>query len=123
MDTDETQTDPQEAPPGRRWWQRKPKPPPDPAIHLVMAQWGEYELIFNDILTRLNAQLARQAKMQKRALERIKLEGEPEPQIGAHPEGPPPVLQSSKQQLRTAWAAQRYGGILQSLTNSKEARE
>jgi hypothetical protein len=44
---------------------------PDPSIASVMAQWAEYELIFNDILMRLNAQLARQAKVEKKQLERL----------------------------------------------------
>ena len=93
------------------------KPPHPPSIAAVMSQWAEYELIFNDILQRLNAQLARQAKFEKKALERLTQDN------GEALDSSLPVLLTSKQQLRSAWAAQRYGGVLQSLQNTKEARE
>ena len=95
---------------------------PDPSLAAVMAQWAEYELIFNDILQRLNAQLARQAKFEKKALERLTLEGGGE-HNGSGLDVAPPILQTSKQALRSAWAVKRYGGLVQSLVNSKEARE
>jgi hypothetical protein len=87
-----------------------------------MAQWAEYELIFNDILQRLNAQLARQAKFEKKALERLTLEGGDD-HNGADPTVASPILQTSKQALRSAWAVQRYGGLVRTLVESKEARE
>jgi hypothetical protein len=121
MDIEQTQTDPQESAPRRRWWQKAPPPPPDPTIATIMAQWGEYELIFNDILTRLNAQLARQAKMQKRAFEKVKLEGEQEAVNGPSPAIPTvPAFQSPKQALRSAYASQRFGARVQAIVSSKE---
>ena len=123
MDTDKTQTKAARKRQIRLYWPFKRRPPPDPSIATVLAQWGEYELIFNDILIRLNAQLARQAKMHKRAIEKIKLDGEPEPTNGAHSVAPPLAVQSPKQALRSAYAAQRFGGRIQALVNSKEVRE
>jgi len=123
MDIDETQTKRPQKRQIRFSWPFRRRPPPDPSIAQVMAQWGEYELIFNDILTRLNAQLARQAKMQKRALEKIKLDGEAEPTNGAHTVAPPLAVQSSKQALRSAYAANRYGSRITAIVNSKEAEK
>lgn len=85
-----------------------------------MSQWAEYELIFNDILQRLNAQLARQAKMEKKAFERLN-QGNGSEEVGHI--SPPAVPLTSKQQLRSAYAASRYGGRISALVNSKEARE
>lgn len=90
---------------------------PDPSIAQVMAQWVEYELIFNDILQRLNAQLARQAKYEKAALARLTTETAPEPT-----QLPPPVL-NSKQQLRSHMAQQRFGGRVQAILAAKENRD
>ena len=123
MEADQKQGSPRKRPweAFRARLRRKPTHPP--SIAAVMAQWAEYELIFNDILQRLNAQLARQAKMEKKALERLTLEVVEERDtngdFGAHTH----AGQTSKQALRSAWAAQRYGGLVQSLVESKEARE
>jgi len=57
---------------------RRAERAPEPTIVEIMAQWAEYELIFNDLLTRLSAMLARQAKMEKKRLERLS-EAEPTP--------------------------------------------
>lgn len=92
---------------------RRPPPPPDPSIVQVMAQWAEYELIFNDILTRLNAQLARQAKADKKALERA-LQENPEQQTVL-------PLQSPKAALRSAYATGRYGDRIGTLLAAKES--
>ena len=92
---------------------RRAPPPPDPSIVAVMAQWAEYELIFNDILTRLNAQLARQAKADKKALERS-LQDEPTEQHVL------PLHQSPKAALRAAYASGRYGGRINTLLAAKE---
>jgi hypothetical protein len=122
MEADQKQVSPRKKPWEAFRARLRRKPPPHPSIAAVMAQWAEYELIFNDILQRLNAQLARQAKMEKKALERLTLEGGGEDN-GAGSGVAPPILQTSKQALRSAWAAQRYGGLVTSLVESKEARE
>ena len=109
MDPDKTQ--PTEAPRPRRtfWsWLRRD---PDPSIATVMAQWLEYELIFNDILTRLSAQLARQAKMEKRRLER-----EHTPDSRAAPRHIP----TTKQQLRSQYALSRFGSRIQNIIEQKQ---
>ena len=94
-----------------------------PSIAAVMSQWAEYELIFNDILQRLNAQLARQAKAEKKAFERLAREdGEGANVNGATQPPVAPVL-TSKQQLRSAYAQQRFGGRIQALINAQEPRE
>ena len=88
-------------------WRRRP---PDPSIASVMAQWAEYELIFNDILMRLNAQLARQAKVEKKQLERLTREagnGTPE-----HPVAAPMVARMTKAELRAHFGPQRPGARL-----------
>jgi len=108
MDVDETQAE--KPPRPRRWpwsWRRRE---PDPSIATVMAQWLEYELIFNDILTRLNAQLARQAKMEKRRLER-----ESTPDARAAPRHIP----TTKQQLRSQYALSRFGSRIQNIIEQK----
>lgn len=87
-----------------------------------MAQWTEYELIFNDILTRLNAQLARHAKMEKKALERAARElGEAPAGMGNGNQLPlPPV--SPKAALRSQYATGRYGSRIAALLASKEGQ-
>lgn len=82
---------------------------PDPSIVVVMAQWAEYELIFNDILTRLNAQLARQAKIEKQKLARSIREAGDEEQSDARGAGPTPVLAMTKAELRAHFGPQRPG--------------
>lgn len=80
---------------------------PDPSIASVMAQWAEYELIFNDILMRLNAQLARQAKVEKKQLERLTREagnGTPDAPVVATP-----VARMTKAELRAHFGPQRPG--------------
>ena len=86
---------------------------PELSIAQVMAQWAEYELIFNDILQRLNAQLARQAKYEKRRLEAQTAEAPPVQPVT-------PTYSDPKQALRSRYAAQRYGGRIQALLNAKE---
>ncbi|GAJ21383.1 unnamed protein product [marine sediment metagenome] len=121
MDTTETQTKAPQKRQIRFRWPFHRRPPPDPSIATVLAQWGEYEIIFNDILIRLNAQLARQAKMHKRAMEKLTLDGEAEPTNGAHTVAPPLAVQSPKQALRSAYAANRFGSRISAIVNSREA--
>lgn len=96
----------------RSWLRRDPHP----SIVQVMAEWAEYQLIFNDILQRLSIQLARQAKVEKKRLERL---------ADAQPAAmePPVQPQTTKQALRSQYAMSRYGGRVQSLLESKEARD
>jgi hypothetical protein len=75
---------------------------PDPSIASVMAQWAEYELIFNDILMRLNAQLARQAKVEKKQLER--LTGDDSGPVVAPAR---PIADMTKAELRSHFGPQR----------------
>lgn len=42
----------------------------------IHAEWLEYKVIFDDILSRLSTQLARQAKMEKDRIKRISIEAE-----------------------------------------------
>jgi len=56
----------------------------------IEAEWLEYKLVFEDILTRLGAQLARVAKAEKKRLD-VQLEP---PQLDLEPQG------TSKQALR-----------------------
>lgn len=44
----------------------------------IRAEWAEYQIIFQDLLTRQSALLARQAKMEKRRLERLTVPPDPE---------------------------------------------
>jgi hypothetical protein len=70
-----------------------------------MAQWAEYELIFNDILMRLNAQLARQAKVEKKQLERLTREAGNGEQVAA---AATPIARMSKAELRAHFGPQRH---------------
>lgn len=91
--------------------------PQDPTIVQVMAQWAEYELIFNDILLRLNAQLARQAKVQKKALARIAQD-----EAAETPEAAPSAPhQTTKQALRSQVARQQFGPRIDAILAAKEA--
>ncbi len=99
-----------------------PRRTPHPSIAAVMAQWAEYELLFNDMLNRFNALLARQAKAEKAILTRLAAEG------GAGDEGhgsdgaaPVPIL-SSKAALRTRIAHERFGGRVEAILAAKESR-
>lgn len=84
---------------------------PEPSIAAVMAQWLEYELIFNDILTRLGAQLARQAKIEKRRLQREQVDIRPAPA----------PAQSAKAALRSQYALSRFGGRVERILAEKQA--
>lgn len=87
-----------------------------------MAQWAEYELIFNDILQRLNAQLARQAKYEKAALARLTAEGGVgEGRDDAEPVAPAPIL-SPKRALQVQLGRQRFGGRAAAILAAKESR-
>ena len=55
--------------------------------------------------------------------ERLTGEGAGELGDGVSAQPAPAILPTSKQALRSAWAVKRYGGLVQSLVNSKEARE
>lgn len=96
----------------RSWLSRDP----EPSVVQVMAEWAEYQLIFNDILVRLSAQLARQAKLEKSRLARM---AEEAPQMME----PPVPVPTTKQALRTQYAMSRYGGRVQALLEAKETRD
>ncbi len=85
--------------------------PRDPSIAAVMAQWVEYELIFNDILLRLNAQLARQAKVEKKQLARQLAATGDEEERGAHLAGLIPVAAMSKHELRSHFGRARFASL------------
>lgn len=85
---------------------------PEPSIAAVMAQWLEYELIFNDILTRLSAQLARQAKIEKKRLDRDQ---------GAETRAAPLPSVSTKAGLRSQYAVSRFGSRIQAILADKQA--
>lgn len=80
----------------------------------IQAEWLEYQLIFDDLLSRMSSSLARQAKAERKRLRRL-AEAEPSstsdsPQLQLLPNG---SGSSSKAQLRSL-AAQRLGlGSLQ----------
>jgi hypothetical protein len=77
-----------------------------------MAEWAEYQLIFNDILTRLSAHLARQAKVDKK---RLDAQVRDAPETVAAPVSAP----GGKQALRSQYAMQRFGGRIQALMDAK----
>lgn len=87
-----------------------------------MAQWAEYELIFNDILQRLNAQLARQAKYEKQALARLAAEGGTGDEDRSLTSTSPVPILSAKQALRSRVAQEKFGGRVQEILAAKEAR-
>lgn len=122
MDSDQKQRNPR----GGVWARVRalfgPHRPPHPSIAQVMAQWVEYELIFNDILQRLNAQLARQAKYEKAARARLAAEGGMgEVDNGSDGAAPIPIL-GAKQALRSRVAQEKFGGRVQAILEAKEAR-
>jgi hypothetical protein len=80
------------------WLWRKPREPEPPSILQIRAEWAEYEMIFNDILNRWSAKLAREAKMEKKRLART---FEPPPEAGPLPAA------DLKAQLRTRVASMR----------------
>lgn len=100
----------------RSLFRRRPPAVPDPSIVKVMAEWAEYQIIFNDILGRLSSQFARQAKMEKKRLERI---------ADAVPVTmpTPPVAISTKAALRTQYAMSRYGSRIEGLIRAKETED
>jgi len=63
----------------------------------VQAEWLEYKLIFEDILTRLGAQLARVAKAEQKRLER---QMDPEPRVS--PLGDPRAQRKAELRQRVA---------------------
>ena len=102
--------------PIRRRWFRGRRREPEPQIQEVMAQWAEYQMIFNDILQRLSAQLARQAKMEKKRLDKIASEIPVQLDMIQAQETP----KNTKQALRTQYAATRFGGRIQAILNAKD---
>lgn len=91
--------------------------------HQVAAEWLEYKLIFNDILTRLGAQLARAAKVEHK---RLKKQLAPAPELAssaAEHELRPLMTHDRKSELRRKAATMR--GIIhprsQPVTNGEDA--
>lgn len=121
QDTPDVAPEPLEAGGGRkprrtlRRWLRRDPPAPQPSIVRVMAEWAEYQVIFNDILVRLSAQLARQAQYEKKRLKAV--DQAPEQPTPEH--APPVVAGSTKAALRSRYAMQRFGGRVQALLDSK----
>jgi hypothetical protein len=77
------------------------------------AEWIEYKIIFEDLLTRWGAQLARQAKAEAKKLR------ESDPSEAVRP--PPPPPRSQKAELRTQYALSRFGGRIQEILREKQA--
>lgn len=78
----------------------------DPRAEMMTlrAEWAEYQLIFNDLLARWSAKLAREAKMEKKRLARLAEVTEPDHRA-------PPVLPvSPKAALRSRFAASVLAG-------------
>ena len=100
----------------RSLFRRRPPDVPEPSIVKVMAEWAEYQIIFNDILGRLSSQFARQAKVEKQRLERI---------ADAMPSERPvaPVQMSTKAALRTQYAMSRFGGRIEGLIRAKDTQD
>lgn len=78
----------------------------------IRAEWLEYQQIFDDVLQRLSAQLARQAKSEKRRLESL-FDQQP-----LSRDVPPP--RSKKEELRSRVAAMRGVGPQLSLPNGSD---
>lgn len=122
MATDVNQSNPRGGVWARVWSLIHGRRAPHPSIAQVMAQWAEYELLFNDMLTRFNALLARQAKAEKATLARLAAEGGTEAVVhGSEGEASVPIL-SAKQILRTRIAQERFGGRVEAILAAKEAR-
>lgn len=73
----------------------------------IQAEWVEYQLIFDDLLSRMSVSLARQAKAERKRLRRLAEEGPP-PSQSDHPQLSLLPGQSPKAALRSA-AADRLG--------------
>lgn len=71
-----------------------------------MAEWLEYKLIFDDILTRLGAQLARQSKAHKDSLKR-NIDASLAPEAPIHATSPELAHAAHKAELRQRAAAAR----------------
>lgn len=67
----------------------------------IQAEWAEYQLLFNDLLLRFSALLARSAKAEK---QRVRKQVEPEAPSGQR-QLPLSYPRSSKSQLRSMAAA------------------
>jgi hypothetical protein len=75
----------------------------EPSILQIRAEWAEYQIAFNDLLTKFSALLARQAKAEKDHQRRL---------AESNPESPAeraPAPRSPKAELRSALAARLYG--------------
>jgi len=69
----------------------------------MQVEWIEYKLIFNDILTRFGAQLAREIQVEKRKAKREEKE---------QTQAAPPRVPSAKAAVRTRVASMLLGGRL-----------
>lgn len=80
----------------------------------LQAEWAEYQTMFNDLLARQSALLARNAKAEKERIKKLMAEDSP-------CEGgvKPPASGRSKEELRTIAANSRgLGGYVRQLQNS-----
>jgi len=88
----------------------------------ILAEWVEYQLIFDDLLSRMSVTLARQAKAERKRLRRLQDEGSPDPssnpQLQLLPSGSTP-----KSQLRSLAAARMGLGPLQARLHQQPPSE
>jgi len=87
----------------------------EPSILQIRAEWAEYQIAFNDLLTKFSALLARQAKAEKDHQRRL-AESNPEPTA----EQRPSTARSPKAELRSALAARLYGDRIGRILASKQ---
>ena len=68
----------------------------------IVAEWVEYQCIFNDLLERWSAKLARDSKAEKKRIQRLDVA----------PEVPTPELVTGKAELRRRVAGMRGFGLI-----------
>lgn len=77
----------------------------------IEREWLDYQQTFDDLLTRLGAQLARQAKAEKKRIRRLLEDGLEQPQPTHR--APPSTPAERKAELRRRAAEARgYGGVI-----------
>lgn len=104
----------------RSWLSRDPVDS-HPSIIQIRAEWAEYQIVFNDILTRWSAKLAREAKVEAKRQARL------QEAITSASDGPdhrpPPLALTGKQALRSRFAAQVLGGGFSHLPRNGETHD
>lgn len=86
----------------------------EPSILQIRAEWAEYQVAFNDLLTKFSALLARQAKAEKDRQKRLAESSPGPPGNGSAP------VPTSKAQLRSALAHRLYGDRISAILARKQ---